>query len=258
MLAGVSDRAGIGLPARAQVTLAECRLDELRTAYICKNGLIVYVDGVPGAVENDGKPAWKAPEGWVRVGVLRADPNPYGVCATSQWVAPGREPQYPAGTFDPLNNYPACTPAAGSVAQSPVEVAALAWQRVELPTPAPRIAPGRAIVGKDAFLETNGRVRLSHREATPLGELRIEAVGTYHVDWGDGEKTGPHSAESRPWPDGEIKHDYQTHGAYRVVVTQRWAATWQLGSDGGRLPDGETVGRIDDFPVQEIQAVILR
>ncbi len=258
VLAAWSEAPHLGATAGAQVNLAECRLDHYRTAYICRNGLIVYIDGVPGAVEDDGKPAWQPPEGWVRVGILRADPNPYGVCLTSQWVAPGREPQYPPGTFDPVNNYPACTPAAGSLARSPVAIATLALQRVELPTPGPRIAPGRAIVGKDAFLETNGRTRVSHREATPLGELTIDAVGRYYVDWGDGEKTGPHSVEGKPWPDGEIRHQYQNHGAYNVVVTEEWTATWQLAGDGGSLPGGRTTGRIDNFSVQQIQAVILR
>lgn len=245
-------------PTIAQQTLSECALTEDRRAYICRNGLIIYVDGAPGGVEDAGGPAWKPPEGWVRVGILRADPNPWGVCLTSQWVAPGNEPQYPAGTFDPLIEYPACTPAPGAAARSPAQMAALAWQQVSLPTPNPKIAPGRAIVGKDAFLETGGQLRFSHREPTPLGELRIEATGRYHVDWGDGERTGPHGFEGQAWPDGEIKHQYQRAGTYNVVVTEHWTATWQLGGDGGGLPNGQTSARISDFPAQEIQAVILR
>lgn len=233
-------------------------MNEYGTAYNCRNGLIIYIDGAPGGVEDGGGPAWKPPEGWVRVGILRADPNPYGVCVTSQWVAPGNEPQYPAGTFDPLNNYPSCTPQAGAAARSPAQMAALAWQQVSLPTPNPRIAPGRAIVGKDAFLETRGQLQFTHRESTPLGELRIDAIGRYHVDWGDGEQTGPHGAEGRPWPDGQIKHDYQRAGTYDLTITERWTATWQLGGEGGSLLGGQTSGRIDDFPVQEIQAVIVR
>lgn len=243
--------------AEGQVSFADCVRTPDKAGYICRNGLIVYIDGVPGGVE-EGGPAWKPPEGWVRVGILRADPNPWGVCLTSQWVAPGNEPQYPAGTFDPLKNYPACTPATGAATRSPAQIAAVAWQQVPLPTPNPRIAPGRAIVGKDAFLETGGHLHLTHTEQTPIGELRIDAIGRYDVDWGDGEKTGPYSVEGKPWPDGEIKHDYQWAGTYDVIITERWTATWTLGGDGGSLLGGQTTGRIDDFPVQQIQAVILR
>lgn len=258
VLPGMAGGHNIGAPAFAQDTFADCTLSRYGNAYSCRNGLIIYIDGVPGGVEDGGGPAWQPPEGWVRTAILRADPNPWGVCLTHQWVPPNSEPQYPAGTFDPLNNYPACTPAAGAATRSPAQVAALAWQRADLPVPNPKIAPGRAIVGKPAFLETGGQLRFSHKEQTPIGELRIEATGRYHVDWGDGESTGPHGVEGKPWPDGEIKHDYQWAGTYDVVVTKHWTATWQLGSDGGSLPNGQTSGRIDDFPAQEIQAVILR
>lgn len=244
--------------AEAQTSFADCWRTPDGAAYVCRNGLTTSVNGLPGGVEDGGGPAWQPPEGWVRVGVLRADPNPYGVCYTYQWVPPGSEPQSPAGTFDPLNNYPACTPAPGATSRSPAEIAALAWQRAPLPKPNPKIAPGRAIVGKDAFLETGGQLHFSHRESTPLGELRIEATGSYHVDWGDGESTGPHRGEGKPWPDGQITHDYQRAGAYDIVVTEQWTATWQLGNDGGNLSGGQTSGRIDAFPAQEIQAVILR
>lgn len=255
-VAAVSIVLALSAPAAGQTTLADCVLTQDFAAYSCRNGLIVYIDGVPGGVEDDGGPAWQPPEGWVLTGILQADPNPWGVCLTYQWVAPGTEPQYPSGTFDPLNNYPACTPAAGSAARSPAQIAALAWQQASLPTPDPKIEPGRAIVGKDAFLETQGRLRFSHREPTPLGELQIEAVGRYHVDWGDGETTGPHSVEGQPWPHGQIKHQYQDAGAYDVVVTERWTATWQLSGEGGSLLGGETRGQIDNFPAQEIQAVV--
>jgi len=132
----------------------------------------------------------------------------------------------------------------------------VAWQQASLPTPNPKIAPGRAIVGKDAFLETRGQLHFAHRESTPLGELRIDAVGRYDVDWGDGERSGPFSIEGRPWPDGEIKHAYQRAGTYDVIITERWTATWRLGGESGTLLGAQTSGRIDDFPAQEIQAVI--
>ena len=82
------------------------------------------------------------------------------------------------------------------------------------------------------------------------------ATGKYYVDWGDGTTTGPHSVEGGPWPDGQITHEYIHIGAYDVVVTERWTATWSFGSESGTLDELRTVGRIDDFPVQQIQAVV--
>ncbi len=47
-------------------------------------------------------------------------------------------------------------------------------------------------------------------------------------------------------------------GFYDVVVTERWTATWSFGDQSGTLEELRTVVRIDDFPVQQIQAVVLR
>jgi hypothetical protein len=133
------------------------------------------------------------------------------------------------------------------------------WQSVPLPKPQPYIAPGRAITGMFAYLETRGATTHTFTEPdTPFGLLTVVATGRYYVDWGDGTRTGPHSAEGGPWPDGKIKHEYIHIGAYDVVVTERWTATWNFGDQSGTLDELRTVGRIDDFPVQQIQAVVLR
>ena len=132
------------------------------------------------------------------------------------------------------------------------------WEEIALPTPRPQIAPGRAITGKLAYLETNGETRHVYTNSTVFGPLQIVATGTYTVDWGDGETSGPHALEGKPWPDGQITHEYQTVGDYDVVVTERWTATWSLGGQSGVLRTLQTTGRIDDFPVEQIQAVIGR
>ena len=133
------------------------------------------------------------------------------------------------------------------------------WQDVPLPGPEPYIAPGRAITGMFAYLETRGTTTHTFTEPnTPFGPLTVVATGRYYVDWGDGTRTGPHSAEGGPWPDGKIKHEYIHIGDYDVVVTERWTATWSFGDQSGTLDELRTVGRIDDFPVQQIQAVVLR
>ena len=133
------------------------------------------------------------------------------------------------------------------------------WQDVPLPAPAPHIAPGRAITGMFAYLETRGSTTHTYTEPnTPFGPLQIVAQGAYYVDWGDGTSTGPHPDEGGPWPDGRITHEYLRVGAYDVVVTERWTATWSFGAESGSLDELRTVGRIDDFPVEQIQAVVLR
>ena len=133
------------------------------------------------------------------------------------------------------------------------------WEQVPLPKPAPHIAPGRAITGKVAYLETRGAVARTYTNPTTMyGQLIIVATGSYEVNWGDGTTTGPHAFEGKAWPDGRIIHDYLEIGSYDIVVTERWSATWSLGGESGLLRTLQTSGRIDDFPVEQIQAVIRR
>jgi hypothetical protein len=133
------------------------------------------------------------------------------------------------------------------------------FRDVPLPWPQPHIQPGRAITGKFAFLETRGQTsHIFNLEDTPFGPLRIVATGKYYVDWGDGTTTGPHSQEGAPWPDGRITHEYLRVGKYDVVVTERWTATWHFGAESGTLTELRTTGRIEDFPVEQIQAVRYR
>lgn len=132
------------------------------------------------------------------------------------------------------------------------------WELVNLPAPRPEIAPGRAITGKLAFLETWGEVTRPYTYDTPIGPLYIQATGQYTVDWGDGETSGPYSFEGRAWPYGRITHEYLHAGTYDVVVSERWTATWQLAGEAGTLRRLETTGRLDNFPVEQLQAVVGR
>ncbi len=88
--------------------------------------------------------------------------------------------------------------------------------------------------------------------------MDIVATGRYYVDGGDGTTTGPHGQEGGPWPDGRITHEYLRVGKYDVVVTERWTAIWHFGAESGALSELRTTGRIDDFPVEQIQAVRYR
>ncbi len=157
-------------------------------------------------------------------------------------------------------SYPHCPTEAGvPPVETPSSFAAHYWQDVPLPEPSPQIQPGRAITGKFAYLETRGSTSHTFAENdTPFGPLEIEATGKYYVDWGDGTTTGPHPDEGAPWPDGRITHEYLRVGKYDVVVTERWTATWHFGAESGTLNELRTTGRIDDFPVEQIQAVRYR
>lgn len=155
-----------------------------------------------------------------------------------------------------LADYAPCPQDPNQPAEEPSVVAARYWEQIPLPKPNPHIAPGWAITGKLSYLETNGQLHYEYRNSTLGGPLEIAATGAYYVDWGDGESTGPHTREGKPWPDGEITHDYVWAKAYDIVVTERWTATWSLGGRSGVLRELRTTGRIDDFPARQIQAVI--
>ncbi len=200
-------------------------------------------------------------------------------CVATGYVEEGATPRDENLTVDPnplesnipstgnynsiLETYPPCpeqprAPGQTPPVETPAMIAARYWERVPLPKPQPVIAPGRAITGKMAYLETRGEVARTYTNDTVFGRLEILARGAYTVDWGDGETSGPHGFEGKPWPDGGITHEYQNVGSYDVVVTERWTATWSLGGQSGVLRTLQTTGRIDDFPVEQIQAVIRR
>lgn len=153
-------------------------------------------------------------------------------------------------------SYPRCPARPAAPVVDPRTFAVQGWEEVNLPTPQPYIAPGWAITGKLAYLETRGRLHHTFTKDTPVGPLEIDSVGSYYVDWGDGEKTGPYTQEGGPWPDGQITHDYIDVGTYDVVVTEQWSANWRIGSAGGTLTGQRTMGRIDGFRVEQIQAVV--
>ena len=204
----------------------------------------------------DGQPC--ATTGYVEAGVtppderLLVDPNP-------------RESNIPITGNDQsiLANYPPCpvqprAPGEPAPVETRAMVAARYWEQILLPRPQPSIAPGRAITGKLAYLETRGEITHTYTNNTVFGPVHIVATGSYTVNWGDGTTTGPHRFEGKAWPDGRITHDYLNVGTYNVVVTEKWTATWSLDGESGVLRTLQTTGRIDNFPVEQIQAVIGR
>lgn len=209
-------------------------------------GDVEYVPYKRISVDVDGSPCIETryvPRG------TPARPN-FGLPDTEQ--APGSV----SGLYETAPPCPHEASAESNSALTPQEVALSHWARIPLPRPHPKIAPGRAITGKLAYLETGGKTGHTYRADTVFGLLEINASGTHFVDWGDGEQTGPYSTDGTTWPTGTITHEYMNVGSYDVIVTTRWTATWRLAENRGPLPPNETRGRIEDFPVQQIQAVV--
>ena len=155
------------------------------------------------------------------------------------------------------SQYPVC-PSQAAEQVDPVVYALRFWREAPLPKPRPHIAPGWAITGKYAYLETNGERAHTYTSNTPFGPLVLHATGRYYVDWGDGTKDGPYDFEGGPWPDGRITHTYIDVGTYDVVVTEEWSSTWRIGEFGGTLGDLRTQGTIPDFRVEQLQVVVGR
>ena len=152
-------------------------------------------------------------------------------------------------------HYPLCE-RTSVPAISPAFVARRFVEELDLPRPQPHIAPGYAVTGMLAFLETRGNLRPAPFTATtPLGSIEVTAVAHYLVDWGDGTPKQRFGFEGAPWPGGRVTHTYTHAGAYDVVVAKTWTAAWRVGSTEGSFTDLATEGRIDDFEVRQIQAV---
>ncbi|MCA1704506.1 MAG: hypothetical protein LC808_15090, partial [Actinobacteria bacterium] len=82
-----------------------------------------------------------------------------------------------------LETYPPCpeqprAPGTPAPVETRAMVAARYWERVPLPKPMPTIAPGRAITGKLAYLETRGEIAHTYNNDTVFGPLRINATGS--------------------------------------------------------------------------------
>jgi hypothetical protein len=140
---------------------------------------------------------------------------------------------------------------------TPLDFAGQFWKEIPLPVPQPSIPPGYAITGEPAYLVTGGTVDPpAYTEPTPLGLLSVTATGTYTVDWGDGNSSGPFDAEGLPYPNGTITHTYDNVGTLTVTLTENWTATWTLAGAGGTLGQLHTQATIPNFAIRQIQAII--
>jgi hypothetical protein len=222
--------------------------------------------GVRVGVRSGSNDPRSDPANYVMTVALEFDPATGATCARlgRRFVLGGASSPQAADSAAAINQivlglYPLCPGSAPAPAQLSAGAAALQlWHdQVKLPPPAPRIAPGWGIVGKDAYLEIGGRRDPVPWTFTAFGyTITITAHSRYEVDWGDGTAATGITSQGGPWPTGEITHPYQVDGTYRVTVRQRWTATWSAtNGEQGAIDDGlQTLGTLD-FPVQELQAV---
>ncbi|MEN3315695.1 MAG: hypothetical protein V7605_1929, partial [Acidimicrobiaceae bacterium] len=232
--------------------------------YSCPWGVQQTLEGSPGSTGGGSIGAVGKPTPRV-VYVDDVVDGPDGPCLRRRAIPlPDDSPFTPGTDFGnetgPIgSNYPRCPSDPGGPGTPVIDartVAMQGWEQVDLPKPQPYIAPGWAITGKPAYLETRGRLHQVFTRSTPIGPLEIDSGATYSVDWGDGETTGPYSVEGAPWPDGQITHTYINVGTYDVSVTETWGATWRLGPVSGQLGGQQTTGTLNDFRVEQIQAVV--
>ncbi len=145
------------------------------------------------------------------------------------------------------------------VLPSPEQVALSYRELAQPPAPEPWIAPGRAITGLPAYLESGGRRAQDFPFDTVLGPLRISAAFSHlTVDWGDG--SGPRRYADGdlggPYPDGGISWVYTDVGVVDVTVVQHWTVTWSVGGESGTFEDVTSQASIPAFEVGQVQAVL--
>ena len=147
-------------------------------------------------------------------------------------------------------------PGCPSTVVSPEQVAYSFVREVGAPDPRPEIAPGHAITGKKAYLETPGSVETTVQRPTLLGPLvLVFRPTTFTVDWGDGSGTDTFTAPGRPYPSGTATHVFTDTGRYDVVVRQRWAVSWSLAGGGGTLGVTGAPSDIPQFEARELEAI---
>ena len=150
------------------------------------------------------------------------------------------------------------SPRQANGALTPAAAAALIWEdTVELPDPQLQIKPGYAITGKPIYLEITSP-RTIRTTTTAFGHaVELTVTSVLDIDWGDGTPVERNvTRQGGPWPTGDITHVYtDTTNQAPVRVTQRWKASWRVGSQTGVIADQLFTESTLLLPVRELQAV---
>ena len=109
-----------------------------------------------------------------------------------------------------------------------------------------------------AFMEIRGlRTRTQSFNVFGYALTITATASSYDIDWGDGYWSRGVTSPGGPWPSGDVRHVYTVAKTYRVRVFQNWTGTWSMAGGGGGAVEGtlQTEGRIEAFPVDQLQAV---
>ncbi|MFW5933522.1 MAG: hypothetical protein ACOCT8_02210 [Actinomycetota bacterium] len=169
--------------------------------------------------------------------------------------APGaqRDLDCPAGPFEGV----------GAIALRDTVRSTVAGQ---LPRPEPSIAPGYALTGLPAYLDTGTGHALTYDRSLTVAvgpfafDVTVSATGASQVDWGDGSATEVHLEPGRPYPDGMVHHTYRYRGRVEVTVTDRWTIDF-VATDAAGASVSDTVEAslapevLADLPVHGYRAV---
>lgn len=130
----------------------------------------------------------------------------------------------------------------------------------QLPRPVATIAPGWAITGLPAYLETGRALSFSTGPITvPLSSgpasVVLEGAATYDVDWGDGRTDRGLTDPGGPWPHGAVTHTYLDRAQVEVQVTDRWRITFRVAGLAEQQLTLEITGEPLELEVIEVRAL---
>lgn len=184
-----------------------------------------------------------------------------------------------------IGDPPACVSISEILAGGPPAMPsqAVLWDEIlaHLPRPNPLwIAPGEAITGLPAWLETNRDLTFelppSGLAAMPGGMVSVTAEADFTVDWGDPsphDESDPdhvYTSEGIPPPDDiSLDHMYLDHpdsiqhtytvvpesGEASITVTDHWTVTFEDQWGRTATADGDLTTS-ETFPIIELQAVV--
>lgn len=110
--------------------------------------------------------------------------------------------------------------------------------------------------GNPAYLVTGSPSSDTFTITLPhVGPVNVKANGYFYVNWGDGTMSGPYDTPGAPWPNGTITHVWENAGAYDVVVTEVWTATWSAAGRTGTLGGLQTSATMRAFPVRQVVSI---
>lgn len=158
------------------------------------------------------------------------------------------------------NPPPGACPATGAPDPEELRTAVAAVVTHQLPRPVPTIAPGTAITGLPAYLETGRALRFTTAPVTlalstgPV-TVALEGVATSTVDWGDGHVDQGLTDPGGPWPDGTVTHTYLERERVEVQVTDRWEISFQAAGLAAQQLTVEVTGQPLELEVIEVRAL---